>query len=148
MGASRVSQDQAAKIASELALKLGLPAMVAKTRKAPECSQECSERNTKLAAAPAANRTAMAAEEADALMLMENISEHSTQNTAAAHSKHTLMRQTPRYGTPLEIIKTINHFTELFCPTLRSSGALTPREIQFLTAGHVFPSFPQNKLCS
>lgn len=57
--------------------------MAAKTRKAPDCSHECSERKTKLATAPAAKSIAMAAEEAGALMLMENISEHSTQNTAA-----------------------------------------------------------------
>lgn len=56
-------------------------------RKAPERSQECSDRKMRLVRAPVANSTAIAADEAGAFTVMENISEHSTQNTAAA--QHT-----------------------------------------------------------
>lgn len=95
-------------------MTVGSPAMAAKTRKAPDCSQEYSERNTKLAAAPAANRTAMAAEEADALMLMENISEHSTQNTAAACNTNTVIPQTRQSSLSIQT----SGAPEEVCPTM------------------------------
>ncbi len=62
----------------------GTPATAAKMRNAPERSQECSDKKMRLVRAPVPNRTAMAADEAGALTVMENISAHSTQNTAAA----------------------------------------------------------------
>ena len=63
--------------------------MTAKTRNAAECSQVCSDRNKKFAAAPDANRTAMAEDDAGAFTAIENSSAHSTQKTAAAPNSLT-----------------------------------------------------------
>lgn len=74
------------------------PATAANSTKDQERSAECSDRNTRFAAAPVAKSTAIAAAVAGALIAMLNSSAHSTQNTAAAHPTTCAA---PRFATTL-----------------------------------------------